>query len=351
MSPLMNLLATRLNFLGLLSFQLGPALAGLAAALIPVVIHLSRSRRTKKMRFSTTRFFTEQFLRSYRMSRIREVLLLLCRMALFALLGFAVAQPLLSSPATGAFRPQGSRGVVLLLDDSASMGYIEDGKTLFDRARDAAKKVVESLRPGDSASVVLAGRRADGPREVFARPTTRLDDVLQALDAAKPSDLSADLTEAIPVAEAQARAAPSNGKEVYVFSDLQETSWPARPLEAESGGPSLFIVQVRPQKPVSNLGVTAVQFTSARPMAGAPFTIRPLLTIAGEGRDAVDVRLFVDGEKVGEQKVEKLQTGRWAAPRFHHTFTTGGWHSGYVEVEDETLPADNRRYFANEVLQ
>ena len=93
----MNLMATRLNFLGLLSFTLGPALAGLAAAMIPVVIHLSRSRRTKKMRFSTTRFFTDQFLRSYRMSRIRELLLLLCRMALFALLGFAVAQPLLSS--------------------------------------------------------------------------------------------------------------------------------------------------------------------------------------------------------------------------------------------------------------
>ena len=141
------------------------------------------------------------------------------------------------------------------------MGYIEDGKTLFDRARDAAKKVVESLRPGDSASVVLAGRRADGPREVFARPTTRLDDVLQALDAAKPADLSADLTEAIPVAEAQARSAPADAKEVYVFSDLQETSWPDRPLPAESGGPALFVVQVRPQKPVSNLGVTAVQFT------------------------------------------------------------------------------------------
>src|SRR5437879_8355737 len=91
-------------------------LIGLLAALIPLVIHLSRSRRTKKMRFSTTRFFTDQFLRSYRMSRIREVLLLICRMALFALLGFAVAQPLLSSPALGAMRPQGSRAVVLLLD-------------------------------------------------------------------------------------------------------------------------------------------------------------------------------------------------------------------------------------------
>ena len=65
----MNMLATRINFLNLMSFQAGPAVAGLLAALIPLVIHLSRSRRTKKMRFSTTRFFTDQFLRSYRMSR------------------------------------------------------------------------------------------------------------------------------------------------------------------------------------------------------------------------------------------------------------------------------------------
>src|SRR5437588_6917607 len=120
-------------------------LIGLAAAVIPLVIHLSRSRRTKKMRFSTTRFFTDQFLRSYRMSRIREVLLLACRMVLFALLGFGLAQPLLASPALGALRPGGSRGVVLLIDDSASMGYAEDGATLLDRAREAAKKMVDGL--------------------------------------------------------------------------------------------------------------------------------------------------------------------------------------------------------------
>ena len=69
-------------------------LVGVLAAAIPLLIHLSRSRRTKKMRFSTTRFFTDQFLRSYRMSRLKELLLLACRMALFALLAMALAQPL-----------------------------------------------------------------------------------------------------------------------------------------------------------------------------------------------------------------------------------------------------------------
>src|SRR6185369_9529327 len=69
-------------------------LIGLSAALIPLIIHLSRSRRTKKMRFSTTRFFTDQFLRSYRMSRLKELLLLACRMCLFFFLALALTEPL-----------------------------------------------------------------------------------------------------------------------------------------------------------------------------------------------------------------------------------------------------------------
>jgi hypothetical protein len=95
--------------------------------------------------------------------------------------------------------------------------------------------------------------------------------------------------------------------------------------------------------------VTAVQLPSARPMGGAPFTVRPLVTVAGEGREAPTVRLVVDGKAAGEQKAETLQGGCWAAPWFHHTFAEGGWHWGKVEVEDPAFPADNARYFAVEV--
>ncbi|HEY7423376.1 MAG TPA: hypothetical protein VH682_03965, partial [Gemmataceae bacterium] len=52
----------------------------------------------------------------------------------------------------------------------------------------------------------------------------------------------------------------------------------------------------------------------------------------------------------GEQRVEKQPNGRWAMPRFYHAFPTGGWHAGHVEVEDQTMPLDNRRSFTVEVL-
>src|SRR6185437_16960231 len=102
-------------------------LVGLTAALIPLIIHLSRSRRTRKMRFSTTRFFTDQFLRSYRMSRLKELALLACRMALFALLAMALTQPLYMPRGSSFLGKEGSRAVVLVIDNSASMGITENG--------------------------------------------------------------------------------------------------------------------------------------------------------------------------------------------------------------------------------
>src|SRR5438105_14887689 len=91
-------------------------LIGLVSAVIPLLIHLSGSRRTKKIRFSTTRFFTDQFLRSYRMSRLKELLLLACRMALFGLLAMALARPLFAPGGSAAVAGSGPRAVVLVLD-------------------------------------------------------------------------------------------------------------------------------------------------------------------------------------------------------------------------------------------
>jgi hypothetical protein len=330
-------------------------LIGLASAAIPLIIHLSRSRRTKKMRFSTTRFFTDQFLRSYRMSRLKELFLLACRMALCAILAMALAQPLVMPKGIGALGA-GTRTVVVVLDNSASMGYVEDGQTLFDRAKAAARELVAGLRPGDTASVVLAGRRASGPEVLFAEPTPGLGDVLEALNHAQVACLGTDLPGALARAELIAAASSAPNKEVYLLSDLQDSGWDLS--EATAHAPTdcqVAIIRIRP-KTVANVAVTAVQHAPARPIAGVPLAIRPHLTVQGEPARPCTIRLFIynkDGkaEKVGERQMDEVRPGRWPAPRFYHTFATGGWHAGYVEVGDDALALDNRRYFAFNVLE
>ena len=339
----------------MLTFLSPVFLAGLAAAVIPLLIHLSRSRRRRRMAFSTTRFFTDQFVRSYRMSRLKELLLLAARMALFACFAFALARPLFLPE--GRSYLTGRRSVVLVVDNSASMGYTEDGARMIERAKAAAGKVLDGLREGDTASIVLAGRRAEGPEILFPEPTPELGDVRQALDQVDATALGTDLTAALGRAEEVARESTARSREIYVLSDLQDSGWELREEDDASRNSDLayFLVRLRPEA-VANLSVTAIQYAAARPTVGIPFSIRPHIRNAGEAAAAADVALFVDDEKVGEKRLDELQAGRWGVTRFHHAFATGGWHSGYIEISpasqgsSDGLAEDNRRYFAFEVL-
>ncbi|MBY0231812.1 MAG: BatA domain-containing protein [Gemmataceae bacterium] len=329
-------------------------LVGLLAAAIPLLIHLSRSRRTKKMRFSTTRFFTDQFLRSYRMSQLKEILLLACRMALFALLSMALAQPLLKPSGEAALGGSGARTVVLVLDDSASMGVIDGGEPLFERARRAALGLVDNLSQGDAVSLVLAARRPAGPEVLFAEPTEDLDEVRRQLRQAKIAPLGTDLSSALAQADliaAGARAEKNSAAGVYVLSDLQESGWDAGDATSrgDAADTAYFFVSCRPRKTPANRAVAAVRYAATRPRPGVPFALRPLLSLGIDDGQEVPVRLVIDGAKVGEQKAERLPGGKWASPRFYHTFDGPGWHAGHVETDDAVLAADNRRYFAIEV--
>ena len=333
----------------MLTFAAPLFLIGLASAAIPLLIHLSRSRRQKKMQFSTTRFFTDQFLRSYRMSRLKELLLLACRMALCALFALALAGPMLR-PRTGALLSGQSRSVALVLDNSASMGVEENGRSMFDRAKQAARELLDGLRPGDTAAVVLAGRRSRGPEVLFAEPTPELGDVRQAVDQATLSSLGTDLSTAIAAARKVVAQAAAESKEVYVLSDLQESGWSVGDESSETGGDDqLFFAHLRPEQ-TADLAITAVQYSAARPMVGVPFAFRPHIRNSGSEPRATDVKLWVDGELVAQRKLDALAGGRWTVPRLYHSFDKGGWHDGYLEIDDPSLPADNRRYFAFEVV-
>jgi len=357
-------------------FQTPIYLVGLLSAAIPLLIHLSRSRKTRTLRFSTTRFLTDQFLRSYRMSRLKELLLLAARMALCALLAMTFAEPFLQgSVATGD--PTRSRSVVIVLDDSASMHYRDsDGGTLLSRAAREAVEIIKGLKPSDSASVVLAGRRADGPLAIYPEPTTDLvgieNELLGLAELSnsadgRPEALGTDLPGGVLLADRMLAEREESSHEVYVFSDLQQRGLSAPVLAGETEGSfdsRVVFVPVQPTEPVSNLGITAVQYGASRPMAGIPFSIRPHIRNDGSSPRSCTITLHVradaDAEdadeegyrKVAEQAVnDPLEPGRWSVFTLHHTFHSGGWQAGYVAVEDERLTADNRRYFCFEVLE
>ena len=88
------------------------ALAGLAAAAGPVLIHLLNRRIFRRIDWAAMDFLLEASRRSKAFLRLRDLLLMALRMAAVALFGFAVARPFLSTGGAAATSGRPSFGSV-----------------------------------------------------------------------------------------------------------------------------------------------------------------------------------------------------------------------------------------------
>src|SRR6266851_925699 len=127
-------------------------LLGLSAIAIPVLIHLIQREKKRVIEFPSLMFVRKIPYQSVRRRRIRHWFLLLMRAAAIALIVAAFARPFFPQGAAAAMAAVGgSRELVIILDQSASMGYGDH----WQRARDAAKNAIGSLGVGDRATLVL----------------------------------------------------------------------------------------------------------------------------------------------------------------------------------------------------
>src|SRR6516225_8451995 len=104
-------------------------LIGLAGIAIPIIIHLLNRKR-----FQVVDWGAMQFLQVSETTRrrllIEEILLMLLRMGLIALMVLALAAPYAVSPLLEKVSGRPSRDVVLVFDGSYSMGFTDGtGKT------------------------------------------------------------------------------------------------------------------------------------------------------------------------------------------------------------------------------
>ena len=160
-------------------------LVGVSALAIPVLIHLIQRERKRVVVFPSLMFLRRIPYQSVRRRSIRHWFLLLLRAAAILLIVAAFARPFIPQGALAIAASDGAREVVVLLDQSASMGYGDQ----FQRARDAARQAVEGLGGEDKATLVLfaknaeesvratpigraSSRRSTPPRSRRARPAT-----------------------------------------------------------------------------------------------------------------------------------------------------------------------------------
>src|SRR5262245_45277817 len=132
--------------------------AGLAAIVVPILVHLIQRERKTVVEFPSLMFIRRIPYQSVERRRIHNWLLLMMRVAAMALIIAAFARPFFAvDPVKAANVLGGAREVVILLDRSASMGYGDH----WVRAQAEAKKVARSIGGEDKATLVLFGTGAE----------------------------------------------------------------------------------------------------------------------------------------------------------------------------------------------
>lgn len=188
-------------------------LGGLLA--IPIILLYMLRLRRREVTISST-FLWQQLLQDREANtpwqRLRRNLLLLLQLIILALLVFALARPFIIVPAVTTGQ------IALLLDASASMNATDSPNasgagTRFDEARQRALEIVDTMNPGDTMTVI----RVAGSPEVLIPYTGDQALLRDAINAAQPSNASADWNAALTVAAAG--SAGSVNFNVVIISD------------------------------------------------------------------------------------------------------------------------------------
>lgn len=335
-----------------ISFLNGGLLGALSLVSIPIIIHLLQRRRFRVVRWGAMEFLRLSQRNRSRRLMIEQLLLLLIRCLVIALVVLAVCRPVVRFAGAPVVGGRGQVHAILILDNSYSMGYRApgaDGETVFDRARRRALELVErGLRQGDAISLVLA---SDPPRALIRDPSLDLRAAAELIRrSVRLSDSGTDYGKAARLALEIASASSFANREVYLISDNQAAGWDATrdpPVwEALGKAARLVLLPVR-EGPAPNVAVEAVRVV--RGLATARSDTRIQARIANRGAQPLRgllVRLEVDGKPQGPALRADVEPGKTAVVTFDTIFERPGLRACTVRIAGDRLPADDTGYLA-----
>jgi hypothetical protein len=318
----------------------------LSAVSIPLIIHFLSKRRIKTIEFSSLKFLEQMQRSRMRWLKIKELILLLLRMLVIALIVMAFARPTLRGFA-GASRAKSS--VAIIIDRSASMDAEGETGSLFEEAKRLAAKLIQSFDPGDQ--ITLISYPGEGAPDVFG-PTNPGEKLIVRLQDIEIGYQKGNIGEALLKAREVLSNSPDLNQEIYIFSDLQSENFKNLPkgLLDKALWQKIHLFTISP-KPTGgdNIGISDVLLPPQLLVPGENFDVEAELTNYGLGHiENVLVGVVVDGERKAQATVS-LPSRQPTKVRFSMKLDSPGNHGGYVEIDHDSFEPDNKRYLSLQI--
>ena len=360
---------------------------GLPFAAAPVIIHLINLLRHRKVPWAAMEFLVASQ-RKYRTRvLLKQILLLLLRVAAVLGIVLALAQPRWKT-ALGRMLGGARTAHVVLLDDSYSMGDLSaDGRigdsSCFDRGRLVVERICTELAAAPGQQEVAIGRfsafdtsRLEQERRTQSGPqadTAAFDIRLQAvtprlvqevrdeLAGRAPSATAAGPRTALAAASALLDGGTGAANVVWLVSDFRFKDWKDADETAtllrqlSDAGCDVRLVDCAGEggdgRQPGNLTVERLEMAGGVPATGVlvPLEVavrnnsdRPVRDVAVELREDA---LGRPGVRIGE-----IPAGGVATQRFDARFTTTGPHLVEARIGADAVVADNARTMAVDVV-
>ncbi len=276
--------------------------------------------------------------RQVRRLKIRQLLLLILRMLIILTIVLAFARP---ASKGGSIGSHASVSAVILFDNSASMNRsVRDGN-LFEIAKKRVGGLLDSFSDADEISLIPLNKSATDIPSMAFRAVVVVREELQRL---VPGHGEANLQAALEQATDLLDNAANLNKELYIVTDRQRHSLPDSTV-LKGHDIHVYLVALPLDEP-DNCGITAVDLGGKLLLPGHEFTITATVkNYSKRDRDDIIASLYLDGNRVAQSDV-KISAGGETAVRFTRSVSRGGFHSGYVELTDDSFSEDNRFFFS-----
>lgn len=326
-------------------------LFGLAAAAIPILIHLFTRRRPREVRFPSLEFLSEVNQSEIRRLKFKQWLLLLLRTLAIIAIALAMARPALRG--TAGLQSGAATTIVALVDRSGSMraeagaeGDAGPAGTLDAAARRVLEDLLLTMGPADDLLLVPYDD------ETHAISETPIGDLARLRAAAQALEAGARATDHRPALEAAARAIAASrslNREVFWISDFQEAGF--APAEADRApavdvpaGPwdqaRVYLVPLRPRN-AANVALTEGMLAPGE--GGIALAVSAAAWSATPGDLAVDAREAGTGAAIGRGFLDVPASGETSTLLPLATVPADG---GVAEIPADVLALDNQRWFA-----
>jgi len=323
------------------NFLNSAVLIAVAAALIPLLIHLFSKRKVKVIEFSSLKHLKEMQKRQVRRLKIRQLLLLILRMLIILVAVLAFARPASKGGYVGS---HAGVSAAILFDRSASMQREATDGRLFDLAKQSTEDIIGNfdesdeliLIPYDKEALFSAGERFFN-REIAGS-------IIQDL---QPGFKQGDLEGAYNKAISLLAGSKNLNKELYIVSDRQYNMLGSQADTADFEFSS-FIVDL-PSETDGNNGVASIDLGGQLIEVGSKFNVSgEIRNYDNFAKSDLLSSLFIDGVRIMQVEFSLDALGKKSV-NFEHTVHAPGYHTGWVEISDDDFIADNRRYFTFQI--